>query len=116
MVTYKQMYSILLKDGCKYPVNITQWAETTLTGSDLAEFQNDSKEIIPFFLNLIDNGILTRTPITETVNTTNGNVTITMGWLYTWQDQKIHHAKEEVWQSRFAADPAVTYNPEVLQP
>jgi hypothetical protein len=115
MVTYKQLHSILLKDGKKHVVELQTWAKETLTGSDFAEFETDSQDMDPFYQNLIDTGVLTLEPITEVINTGYGNIIMQVGAVHIWQDQRISHPKYELWQSRFAADPNVTYNPEILQ-
>jgi hypothetical protein len=115
MVTYKQMESILLKDGKKYLVNMQEWARQTLTGSDLAEYQTDALSMDPFYQNLKDTGVLTLEPITELINTGHGNIIIQVGMLHIWQDHRLSHTKYELWQSRFASDPNVTYHPEILQ-
>jgi hypothetical protein len=113
MVTYKQLNSILLKDGKKYIVDLTSWAQETLTGADYSNFMNDSAEIIQFYKNLEDSGELTITKVTE--NISDINLTIIIGRIFTWTNQRVEHEKHALWQARFAADPNVTYNPEVLQ-
>jgi hypothetical protein len=115
MVTYKQLKSILLQDGKKYSVDMLEWVEKTLTGSELAEYQTDAAEMDPFYKNLQDDGILTVTPIVETINTGHGTITIVVGTTSAWIDQRIVHPKYAAWQARFAADPDVAYNPEIIQ-
>ena len=115
MVTYKQLNSILLRDGKKYVVDLQTWAKETLNGRDFDEFVTDSQDMDPFYQNLKDTGVLTLESITEVVNTGYGNIIVHVGSVHIWQDQRISHPKYELWQSRFAADPNVTYNPEILQ-
>ena len=115
MVTYKQLDSVLLQDGKKYAVNMHTWAEKTLTGQDQIDFQTDDAEMSLFIRQLENNGILAIALVTNTIDTGHGIITIKIGETYTWQDQRLENQKYNAWQARFAADPNVTYNPEVLQ-
>ena len=117
MVTYKQMYSILLKDGRKHLVNVDDWATMQLRGVrpvEYDQFCNDYiNEITPFYQELMDSGYLIANPITETIP--ESNIKIIVGYTYTWTGgEEQYHPKYLVWEAKFAADPAVTYNPLVL--
>lgn len=116
MVQYKQLFSKLSKDGKNILVNLFQWADLTLPAEALAQFQSDSAEIKNFFTNLESSGELTVEAVNRSITTPQGTiVTIQIGNLYTWRNQRVNNAKYDYWQEQFAADPNVSYQPEVLQ-
>ena len=118
MVTYKQMYSILLKDGRKHLVNVDDWATMQLRGvrpDEYDQFCNDYvNEITPFYQELINSGYLISNAITETIP--DSNIKIIVGYTHTWAGgEERHHPKHWEWEAKFAADPAViVYNPPIL--
>jgi hypothetical protein len=118
MVTYKQMHSILLKDGRKHLVDIDDWATMQLKGvrtEEYDQFVSDFVvEITPFYRNLLDSGHLIANPITETIP--ESNIKIIVGYTHTWTGgEEQYHPKHQEWEAKFAADPAViVYNPPIL--
>ena len=118
MITYKQMHSILLKDGRKHLVDVDDWATSQLRGindEEYDQFCNDFiNEITPFYQELMDSGYFITNDITETIP--GSDVRVVVGRTHTWAGpgEPQHHEKYWFWQDKFAADPAVTYNPPVL--
>ena len=113
METYKQMHSILLKDGKKYAVELLEWAQKTLSTEEHTQFLADFAEYNEFHQDLVRSGKLIVESITETISDI--NITLVIGQLYTFTESRVEHEKHALWQARFAADPNVTYNPAVLQ-
>jgi hypothetical protein len=117
MATYKQMHSILLKDGRKHLVDIDDWATVQLRGvrpEEYDQFASDYvNEITPFYQDLLNSGYLIRNAITETIP--ESNIKIIVGITYTWAGgEERYHPKHLEWEAKFAADPTVTYNPPIL--
>ena len=118
MVTYKQMHSILLKDGRKHLVDIDDWATMQLKGVRPAEYEQFVSdyvvEITPFYNNLLDSGYLIANTITETIP--ESNIKIIVGTTYTFAgSEERYHPKHLEWEAKFAADPAlIVYNPPIL--
>ena len=111
------MHSILLKDGRKHLVDLDDWATMQLRGinpEEYDQFCNDFiNEITPFYQELLNSGYVISTDITEIIP--DSDIRIVVGRLYTWVGGEMrHHPKYWEWEAKFAADPAVTYNPPVL--
>lgn len=113
METYKQMYSILLKDGKKYAVDLYEWAQKTLSAEEHTQFLADLAEYHEFHQDLMRSGKLIIEPITEIIPDT--DITVVVGQMHTFTEGRVEYEEYERWRARFAADPNVTYNPEVLQ-
>jgi hypothetical protein len=113
MVIYKQLHSILLKDGNKYAVDLSDWAQKTLSTEEHTQFLADFAEFREFYQDLERSGKLIIELVTEIIPDI--NITAVIGKLYTFTESRVEHEKYALWQARFAADPNVTYNPEVLQ-
>ena len=117
MVTYKQMHSILLMDGRKHLVDIDDWANVKLRGVQPEEYDQFASdylnEITPYHQELVNSGRVISTDITEIIP--DSDIRILVGRQYTWvSGEKEDHPKHLEWQAKFAADPAVTYNPLIL--
>lgn len=115
MITYKQLHSTLNKDGQKFLVDVYQWADQTLTGDQLAQWQLDRPIILEFYQNLIDSGTLTVAPITYSVPTPAGSIDVVIGNLATFTTVESTSPEYDYWQTQFAADPTVEYQPPILQ-
>lgn len=113
METYKQMHSILLQDGNKYAVELHEWAQKTLSTEEHTQFLADFAEYNEFYQDLERSGKFIVELVTEIIPDI--NITVVIGRLYTFTESRVEHEKYALWQARFAADPNVTYNPEVLQ-
>jgi len=114
MVIYKQLHSILLKDGIKRLVDVNDWAKIQLSEAEYVQFVSDEENILePFYRTLIESGDLILEPITETVPGL--EIQPIIGRKYTHIGEDRTHEKFRYWQERFAADPAVTYHPLILQ-
>jgi hypothetical protein len=116
MVQYKQLFSILHKDGKNILVDVINWGEETLSGELLTQFRADMQEIAANVHIQIESGDLVVEELTGTINTAQGITTsIPIGFLFTWSNQRISNEIYEYWQTQFSADPNVEYQPEILQ-
>ena len=113
MVVIQQMSSILSKDGKKYAVDLFEWAQKTLSTEDHTQFLADFAEYHEFYQDLVRSGKLIIEPVTEIIPDI--NITVIIGQLYTFTESRVEHEKYALWSARFAADPNVTYNPEVIK-
>jgi hypothetical protein len=112
MYNFKILKSILTKDGKKYPVYLHEWGYATLTGDDLAQFENDLEEIRNHFQTKIDSEEFVSDPIFESIETSQGTINIEVGLkIYSATNYADRPAKDTEWHQRMADDPNVKYNP-----
>lgn len=142
MTTYKRLKSILNHDGRRLLADIYKWADETLTGPDLIEWQQDMTEFLnnyydikeqsgdlrvePIILDVSDgqnyNNLVRNyygidnpdNPQIETVvdYITEGNVQV--GFYYTIPDNFTRHQKELKWLDRMSKDPNVIFRQDEL--
>lgn len=114
MKTYKKLLSILDLNGEKYLVNMDQWAELTLNSADKAQYDSDRNTDWAVDLQQHkDNGDITTSIITETVEVNGVNLEIQIGLLCTVPDDYVYRPSFLYWQDRFSNDPRVTYKPDI---
>jgi hypothetical protein len=116
MVVLKQLTSILSLNGMKLPVrNFIEWGGLVLSGSELTAFKNDVDEITADYNNLLKEGRVNFTVENKTITTPLGLVTeVPISITHEFEDDSLRHPKAIFWESKFAEDPRVAYNPPVL--
>ncbi len=114
MATYQRLKSILNKNGKKYAVDLNEWGEAVLSGSELTQFLADMAELDSYFSSQIEAGNLSVLTVRDQVETTAGLIEVQVGARITFSDQYQIPAKETAWYAKMAADPNITFNDLVL--
>jgi hypothetical protein len=107
MAKYRRLKSILFKNNKKYAVDLNEWAEQTLQGADLDQFNSDMAELTIFWETMMLNNKLLVTDITETLSYNSGSITVVVGEEFTIADDYVFPDKETEWYNRMAADPSI---------
>jgi hypothetical protein len=115
MAEYRQLHSILDLNGKNHAVDLQSWANLTLTGSDLTEFQADMATLNTDFLPYFTAGNIVFRPIEETMLTSEStNLTIIVGRNVTRSEDLPLDPRMVKWVNRMQEDPQVIkYNLEI---
>ena len=115
MTNYKQLNSILRVYNKNYLVDIEQWGGKRLSGNDLTQFNSDFDEINAYFMQALADGNIVNLPkITETFDTSIGQLSVVIGYQYSMKDNFSKHPKLIYWQNIMSQDPDITYYPEEI--
>lgn len=117
MKTYRLLKSILLKDGKKYAVNLVEWGNLTLQGSELNQFKTDMDNLQLYYDSQVNNGNLSYSELTEQVtlsdNTTNS---IKVGLIFSESDNYVVPVRETEWYDKMSRDPnLIKFNTKELE-
>lgn len=117
MATFKQMRSVYLKNGRKFPVTFLDWGRMKFSGQDLVDFNSEVSVFLDQVATAINEGTLVTENIIETFTTSSGHtIEQIVGVIShrTGPSLPPHEIKLK-WETIMEQDPdIIVFNPDIL--